>query len=48
MALCTLKETKAFRSPKEPVRTIVIPNGLGMDFVASIHDSEPSTFGETS
>ena len=39
----TLKEAKEFGSPKEPVRTIVIPDRLGMALVASLRDSKPST-----
>ena len=44
----TLKEAKEFGMPKEPVRSIVMPNKLGMAMVASLRDSEPSTFEEAS
>ena len=44
----TLKEAKEFGTPKEPVRTIVMQDRLGMALVASLRDSEPSTFEEAS
>ena len=44
----TLKEAREFGTPKEPVRTIQMPNRLGMALVASLRDSEPSTFEEAS
>ena len=44
----TLKEAKDFGMPKELVRTIVMPDRLGMTLVASLRDSEPSTFEEAS
>ena len=44
----TLKEAKEFGTPKELVRTIVMPDRLAMALVASLHDSEPSTFEEAS
>ena len=44
----TLKEEKEFGMPKEPVRAIQMPNRLGMALVASLCDSEPSTFEEAS
>ena len=45
----TLKEAKDFGMPKEPlVRAIVMPDRLGMALVASLRDSEPSTFEEAS
>ena len=34
--------------PKDPMRTIVMPDRLGMALVASLRDSEPSTFEEAS
>ena len=44
----TLKEAKDFGAPKEPVRIIAMVDRLGMALVASLHDSEPSTFEEAS
>ena len=44
----TLKEAKEFGTPKDPVKTIVIPDRLGMALVASLRDSKPSTFEEAS
>ena len=44
----TLKEAQEFGTPREPVRAIQIPNRLGMALVASLRDSEPSTFEEAS
>ena len=44
----TLKEVKDFGAPKEPVRTIVMPDKLGMALVASLCELEPSTFEEAS
>ena len=47
--LCeTLKEAKDFGFPKELVRTIVMQDRLSMALVASLCDSEPSTFEEAS
>ena len=43
-----MKEAKYFGAPKEPVQTRVMPDMLGMALVASLHDSEPSTFEEAS
>ena len=43
-----MKEAKDFGAPKEPVRTIVMPDRLGMPLVASLRDSEPSIFEEAS
>ena len=34
--------------PKDLVRTIMMPNKLGMPLVSSIRDSEPSTFEDAS
>ena len=43
--LCdTLREAEAFGPPKELVRTVVMPDRLGMALVVSLCDSEPSTF----
>ena len=44
----TLKEAKEFGTPREPVRAIQMPDRLGMALVASLRDSEPSTFEEAS
>ena len=44
----TLKEAQEFGAPKEPVRAIQMPDRLGMALVASLRDSEPSTFEEAS
>ena len=44
----TLKEAKEFGTPKEPVRAIQMPDKMGMALVASLHDSDPSTFEEAS
>ena len=44
----TLKEAREFGTPRDPVRTIQMLDRLGMALVASIHDSEPSTFEEAS
>ena len=44
----TLKEAQEFGTPKDPVRAIHMPNRLGMALVASLRDSEPSTFEEAS
>ena len=44
----TLKEAQKFGTPRESMRAIKMPNRLGMFFVASTHDFEPSTFKEVS
>ena len=44
----TLKEVEAFGRPQEEIRTVVMLDRLGMDLVASLRDSEPSTFEEAS
>ena len=44
----TLKEAQEFGTPKDPVTTIQMPDRLGMALVASLRDSEPSTFEEAS
>ena len=44
----TLKEAQEFGTPREPVRTVQMPNKLGIALVASFRDSEPSTFEEAS
>ena len=44
----TLKEAQEFGTPRELVRTIQMPDRLGMALVASLRDSEPSTFEEAS
>ena len=43
-----MKEAKEFGTPREPVRTIQMPDKLGMSLVANLRDSEPSTFEEAS
>ena len=43
-----LKEEKEFGTPREPVRTIQMPDRFDMALVASFRDSEPSTFEEAS
>ena len=48
MAWETLKEAKEFRTPKEPMRAVVMPDILCMALVASLRDSDPSTFEEAS
>ena len=44
----TLKEVRECGTPREPVRAIQMTNRLGMALVASLCDSEPSTFEEAS
>ena len=44
----TSKEAKEFGTPKELVRATQMPDSLGMALVASLRDSEPSTFKEAS
>ena len=44
----TLKEAQEFGTPKGPMRSIQMPNRLGMLLMASLRDSEPSTFEEAS
>ena len=44
----SLKEAQEFGTPKEPVRAIQMPDRLGMALLASLRDSEPSTFEEAS
>ena len=44
----TLKEAPEFGTPREPVRSIQMPDKLGMLLMASLRDSEPSTFEEAS
>ena len=44
----TLKEAREFGTPRELVRAIKMPDRLGMALVASLRDSEPSTFEEAS
>ena len=44
----TLKEAQQFGTPREPVRTIQMPDRLAMALVASLRDSKPSTFEEAS
>ena len=40
----TLKEAKEFGPPREPVRSIQMPDRLGIALVASLRDSKPSIF----
>ena len=44
----TLKEAREFGTPREPVRAIQMAYRLGMALMASLRDSEPSTFEEAS
>ena len=44
----TLKDALKVGTPRESVRAIKMPERLGKLFVASTHDSEPSTFEEAS
>ena len=44
----TLKEAQEFATLGEPVRSIQMPDRLGMLLMASLRDSEPSTFEEAS
>ena len=44
----TLGEAESFGVPKEPVRSVVMLDRLGMALVASLCDLEPSTFEEAS
>ena len=44
----TLKEAHEFGTPREPVRSIQMPNRLGMLLMASLRDLKPSTFEEAS
>ena len=48
MASGYLEGSKEFGTPKEPGRAIQMPDRLGMALVASLRDSEPSTFEEAS
>ena len=43
-----MKDAEAFGRPQEQIRTVVEPDGYGMALVASLRDSEPSTFEEAS
>ena len=44
----TLKEAQEFGTPREPARAIQMPDRLGMALMASLRDSESSTFEEAS
>ena len=44
----TLKDAEAFGRPQEQIRIVVEPDRYGMALVASLRDSEPSTFEEAS
>ena len=43
-----MKEAQEFGAPRESVRSVQMPNRLGMLLMASLRDSEPSTSEEAS